>query len=148
MKKKRAYKQGIFKPLHPEKYHGTLPIIYRSGLELKYFRIFDGNPRVLAWSSESIIVPYFNPLTGRTNRYFVDNSVTMKDKEGNIKKYLVEIKPQCKLLPPPASNKRSPKNTAILQREYIQNSAKWNAASLWSQKNGYQFMIVTEKNVL
>ena len=142
-----AYKQGVFKPNNPKKYHGSVPIIYRSGLELKYFRFFDANPAILTWSSESIIVPYSNPLTGRVHRYFVDNSVTMRDKQGNIKKYLVEIKPHSKLQPPPPSNKRSAKNTALLQREYIQNKAKWLAASDWSRKHGYQFIIITEKHI-
>lgn len=146
--KRRAYKQGIFRPLNPAKYNGTLPIIYRSGLELKYFRFFDQNPAILTWSSESIVVPYPNPLTGRTHRYFVDNSVTMKDKTGTIKKYLIEIKPYSKLTPPPPSNKRSAKNTIMLQREYIQNKAKWVAASQWSEKHGYEFKIVTEKNMV
>jgi hypothetical protein len=145
---RRHYKQGVFKPLNPQKYNGTVPIIYRSGLELKYFRFFDKNPSILSWSSESIVVPYANPLTGRTHRYFVDNSVVMRNKDGVIKKYLIEIKPHSKLLPPPHSNKRSPKNTAILQREYIQNKAKWVAASEWSRKHGYQFIIITEKHMI
>ena len=142
------YKQGVFKPLNPSKYHGSTPIIYRSGLELQYFRFFDKNPAILTWSSESIIVPYYNPLTGRTHRYFVDNSVTMRDKTGTIKKYLVEIKPHSKLVPPSPSNRRSPKNTAMLQREYVQNKAKWLAASEWSRKHGYQFIIITEKHMI
>jgi len=144
----RKYKQGVFKPLNPAKYTGSLPIIYRSGLELRYFRFFDTSTAVLSWSSESIIVPYANPLTGRTHRYFVDNGVTMRNKKGEIVKYLVEIKPHSKLVPPPPSNKRSAKNTAMLQREYIQNKAKWLAASQWSQKHGYQFIIITEKHML
>jgi len=144
----RKYKQGVFKPLNPNKYTGSLTIIYRSGLELRYFRFFDTSPAVLSWSSESIIVPYANPLTGRTHRYFVDNGVTMRNKNGEIVKYLVEIKPHSKLVPPAPSNKRSAKNTVMLQREYIQNKAKWLAASQWSQKHGYQFIIITEKHML
>lgn len=146
--KTRKYKQGIFRPQNPEKYKGSLPIIYRSSLELKYFRFFDGNNAVLTWSSESIIVPYNNPLTGRVHRYFVDNSVSMRDKSGNIVKYLIEIKPHSKLLPPSSSAKRSQKNTIMLQKEYAQNKAKWDAASQWSAKHGYQFLILTEKHMI
>jgi len=145
--KGRHYKQGVFRPLNPEKYNGTLPIIYRSGLELQYFRFLDKNPRILTWSSESIVVPYQNPLTGRVHRYFVDNSATMRDEKGSIVKYLIEIKPYSKLTPPPPSNKRKPQNTVMLQREYLQNKAKWEAASQWSQKHGYKFIILTEKNM-
>jgi hypothetical protein len=146
--KKRHYKQGVFKPLNPTKYSGTYPIIYRSGLELRYFRFLDKNPKILQWSSESIIVPYTNPLTGRVHRYFVDNMAMMRDEKGNIVKYLIEIKPYSKLTPPPASNKRKPQNTIMLQREYIQNKAKWTAASQWSEKHGYRFIILTEKHLI
>ena len=34
-KKSTDYKQGKFNPLNPSKYKGTLPIIYRSKMELK-----------------------------------------------------------------------------------------------------------------
>jgi hypothetical protein len=147
--KKRNYLQGTFKPVNPEKYKGTYPIIYRSSLELRYFRFLDQSKAILTWSSESVVVPYHNPLTGRTHRYFIDNTATMRDpKTGNIVKYLIEIKPHSKLQPPSSSNKRSAKNTAYLQKEYVQNKAKWTAASQWSDKHGYKFLILTEKNII
>jgi len=147
MKRKRVskFKQGIFKPNHPEKYKGTYPILYRSSYELKYFRWCDHNPAVLKWGSESIIIPYQNPLTGKLSRYFVDSNITVKTKTGEIKKYLIEIKPQIQTQPP-----KPTKNTKSLlrrQAEYIKNRAKWQAAEEWSKKKGYEFTILTEKHL-
>jgi len=147
MNKKRTskFKQGIFTPSYPEKYKGSTPIFYRSSYEIKYFRWCDHNPAVISWGSESIIIPYPNPLTGRLSRYFVDCNVTIKGKDGTIKKYLIEIKPSIQTMPPkPGKNTRS-----LLRRqaEYVKNQAKWTAATEWSRKKGYEFCILTEKEL-
>ncbi len=147
MNRKRTskFKQGIFNPVNKEKYKGTLPILYRSSYELKYFRWCDHNPAVISWGSESIIIPYQNPLTGRVSRYFVDSNITVKTKTGELKKYLIEIKPSVQTLPPkPGKNTRS-----LLKRqgEYVKNRAKWQAAEQWSKKKGYEFTILTEKHL-
>ena len=86
-----GYKQGVFKPQNSKKYLGSSYPVYRSGWELKFFRWADLNERVLAWGSETIIVPYINPLDNKVHRYFVDNFVIFKDKEGNKQKFLIEI---------------------------------------------------------
>lgn len=150
MNRKRVskFKQGIFRPNHPEKYKGTQPIIYRSSYELKYMRWCDHNPAVLKWGSESIVIPYQNPLTGKISRYFVDSNITIQGKDGSLKKYLIEIKPSVQTLPPqPNKNGRNPKSLLRRQAEYIKNRAKWEAATQWSKKKGYEFTILTEKHL-
>jgi hypothetical protein len=147
MQRKRTskFKQGIFNPVNKEKYKGTLPILYRSSYELKYMRWCDHNPAIISWGSESIIIPYQNPLTGRVSRYFVDSNITLKTKNGELKKYLIEIKPAIQTIPPkPSKNTRS-----LLRRqaEYVKNRAKWDAAVQWSKKKGYEFTILTEKHL-
>ena len=147
MNKKRTskFKQGVFNPTHPEKYKGTLPIFYRSSYELKYMRWCDHNPSIISWGSESIIIPYHNPLTGNISRYFVDCNVTLKTKDGIIRKFLIEIKPSVQTIPPKPS-----KNTKSLlrrQAEYVKNRAKWQAAEAWAKKKGYEFTILTEKHL-
>ncbi len=143
-KRTSKFKQGVFRPDHPEKYKGTTPILYRSSYELKYMRWCDHNPAVVSWGSESIIIPYQNPLTGRVSRYFVDSNITLNTKDG-LKKFLIEIKPSIQTVPPkPTRNTRS-----LLRRqaEYIKNRAKWDAATQWSKKKGYEFTILTEKHL-
>jgi len=147
MNRKRTskFKQGIFNPVNKEKYKGTFPILYRSSYELKYFRWCDHNPAVISWGSESIIIPYQNPLTGRVSRYFVDSNITVKTKTGELKKFLIEIKPSIQTLPPKPS--RNTKSLLRRQAEYVKNRAKWEAATQWSKKKGYEFTILTEKHL-
>jgi len=144
-KRTSKFKQGIFKPDHPEKYKGTQPILYRSSYELKYMRWCDHNPAVISWGSESVIIPYQNPLTGKVSRYFVDSNITLKTKEGNFKKYLIEIKPSVQTVPPKPT--RNTKALLRRQAEYVKNRAKWEAAEQWSKKKGYEFTILTEKHL-
>ena len=139
------FKQGLFKPSNPDKYKGSLPIIYRSSYELRFMRWADHNPAIVSWGSESIIIPYPNPLTGRVSRYFVDNNITIKSKDGVIKKYLIEIKPSIQTLPPKAT--RNTKSLMRKQAEYVKNRAKWQAATEWSKRKGYEFTIITEKHL-
>jgi hypothetical protein len=147
MKKNRKFRQGIFRPLRPEKYRGNVnQIIFRSGLELRAMKFLDANPNILEWSSEETIIPYQNPLTGRVSRYFVDIYAKMKDKQGNIKKFLIEIKPHSQTLPP-NQKQRNMKTLRYQQAEYVKNQAKWQAAMQWSQKHNQTFVILTEKQL-
>jgi hypothetical protein len=139
------FKQGLFKPVNESKYKGTHPIIYRSSYELRFMRWADHNPNIISWGSESIVIPYPNPLTGRVSRYFVDNNITLKTKDGTTKKFLIEIKPSIQTLPPKAT--RNTKSLLRRQAEYIKNQCKWKAATEWAKKKGYEFTILTEKHL-
>lgn len=141
--KKHGYKQGIFYPQHGKKYVGKTPIIYRSGWELKFFRWCDVNENVLEWTSESVIIPYVNPLNGRPRRYFVDNSVVIKEGD-KIARYLVEIKPKKQTVPPKRSNRKKQSTMLYESTMYVQNKAKWEAAEKWCKKRRYKFLILTE----
>jgi hypothetical protein len=144
-KRTRTFRQGTFACKHPEKYKGTFPILYRSAWESKVMLMLDNNPNIISWGSESVVIPYQNPLTGRTSRYFVDFNITMRDKEGNLKKFLIEIKPYSQTLPPVQT-----RNTRSLQRrqaEYIKNQKKWEAAQQWCKAKGYNFCVLTEKHL-
>ena len=148
MNRKRTskFKQGIFRPVYPEKYKGTFPILYRSSWEGRMMRWCDHNPSVISWGSESVVIPYQNPLTGKVSRYFVDFNVQLRDKQGQLKKFLVEIKPHSQTLPPSQQVKNT-KALARRQAEYIKNQAKWKAATEWSVKKGYEFVVLTEKHL-
>lgn len=105
----------------------------------------DSNPNILSWGSESVIIPYPNPLTGRVSRYFVDFNISLRDKNGNLKKFLVEVKPHSQTLPP--TQKKVTKSLLKKQAEYVKNQAKWKAATEYAQVKGYQFVILTEKHL-
>lgn len=146
MRKSNQYRQGVFRPNYPEKYKGTFPIYFRSSYELKFQKWADNNPNVLSWGSETIIIPYQNPLTGRISRYFTDFNITLKDKQGEIKKFLIEIKPSSQLTPPSQKGK-STKSLMRQQAEYIKNQAKWKAAFEYAERKGMVFTILTEKHL-
>ena len=109
-------------------------------------RMLDLNPNVLEWSSEETIIPYQNPLTGRVSRYFVDFYAKMRDKNGEVKKFLIEIKPHCQTLPPVQKNKKT-KSLIYQQAEYAKNQAKWAAAASFAKNKGMVFTIITEKHL-
>jgi hypothetical protein len=59
LKRDKRYHQGYYNCMYPEKYIGNSPIIYRSGLELKFMRWCDKTDTILKWSSESIPIDYY-----------------------------------------------------------------------------------------
>jgi hypothetical protein len=144
-KRNMKYKQGIFIPNHPEKYKGSTPIIMRSSYEFRFARWADNNPAVISWGSETIIIPYQNPMTGRLHRYFVDFNITLKIKDGTFKKYLIEIKPHNQTLPPKPG--RNTKSLLRRQAEYVKNQCKWKSAQEWCNKKSYEFCVLTEKHL-
>lgn len=146
-KKNRNFKQGIFRPKNPDKYTGTLPIIYRSGLELKSFRYLDNNPNVLSWGSESVVIPYQSPVDGKLHRYFVDLVASLKSKDGNIKKLLIEVKPEKQTKPPILSSRKKQTTLIYEKHQWIINQAKWSAAKSWCNKKNYLFIILNEKHL-
>lgn len=141
-----ASHKGLFTPQRDEKYRGSRPIVFRSGLELNFFRWCDRNDRVLQWGSESVVIPYLSPKDGRMHRYFVDSVLLLKTDTGT-KKFLIEIKPEKQTMPPTQSLRKSKKNLLYEQISWAVNSSKWEAAKGWCQKNGFTFIILTEKDL-
>lgn len=146
--KRRKYHQGKFHPYNKIKYKGNAnAIVYRSGLELKYFKHFDLNPNILEWSSEEVVIPYISPKDGKYHRYFVDNYLKVKTSSGKIKKYLVEIKP-LKFTKEPKKRKGQHQRTferAVLT--WLVNDAKWCAAKKWCKKSNMEFIFLTEHDL-
>lgn len=86
------FKQGFYKPVHPEKYVGDVNnIIYRSNWEKLVMHYMDNNAAVLKWSSEEIIIPYI--FLEKKRRYFPDFYAEIVDKDNITTKYLIEVKP-------------------------------------------------------
>lgn len=144
MKKNSKYRQGIFVPTNLDKFIGERAV-YRSGLELKFFRFCDNNANVLKWGSENIKIPYFNKLTGRTHRYHIDNYVVIREGD-KVTKYCVEIKPYKQTLPPTTKYKKK-SNLIYEQKAYVTNQCKWEAAKKYCEGRGYKFLILTEREI-
>jgi hypothetical protein len=143
----RNYLQGKYILRNPSKYVGDPKnIVFRSSWELKLLRFFDSNPNVLKYSSEEIVIPYYDKATGRNRRYFVDFAAMIKQKDGVVKKYLIEVKPLKQTIAP---KKKSNNSKGYLEEvtTYITNRCKWDAAEDFCKKNGWEWMILTEKNL-
>ena len=141
-----AYK-GKYYPSFPRKYKGDpTNIIFRSLWERKFMVYCDKNANVLEWASEEIAIPYVSPVDQRSHRYFPDFYMKVKETDGAIKKYVIEVKPlkQCS---PPKKPKRQTKGYIREAFEYAKNQAKWKEAREWCADRQWEFKVVTEKEL-
>ena len=139
--------RGFFQPQNPHKYLGNLSqIVYRSSYEVRFMKWCDLNESVLQWGSEEVIIPYISPADNKTHRYFVDFFIKIKTKDGFIKKYLVEVKPY-RFTQEPVTPKRKTKNFINEVVQWAVNTAKWNSARKVASTMGWEFMLITEKDL-
>jgi hypothetical protein len=139
--------KSIYKPSYPEKYIGNPNnIICRSSWERKFCRWCDLNENILAWGSEEIRIKYYDPVRKRVRTYYPDFIMKVKESTGEIKKYIVEIKPQRQTMPPKQKSKvtRSYLNEVYT---YATNQAKWKAAEEFCKDNMLEFKIITENEL-
>lgn len=135
-----SYSQGNFTPKYPEKYIGSFPIKFRSSWEQQFMLVLDNHPNVLQWASESVKIPYINPLTGKQTVYVPDFLIVYIDKNSKKHSELVEIKPLKETLTENAKTKKDKLRVAL-------NMAKWKAAYKWCGKRGLQFRVMTEEQL-
>ena len=142
-----AYK-GRYTPKNPKKYKGDYHnIIYRSSWERKFMVYCDNSDNILEWGSEEIIIPYLSPWDGKLHRYFPDFYIKVKRKDGNIKKMIVEIKPE-KYTKPPVMPKKKTKSYVKDVYEWGRNEAKWKSALEYCKDRGMDFLILTEQHLM
>lgn len=138
---------GIYRANNPNKYKGNpMNIIYRSLWELKFMKFCDNNPSVIEWGSEEVVIPYRSPIDGRVHRYYVDFYIKVLTKTGELKKYLIEIKPKNQTAPPPPT-KRQTKLYKDKVLTFIKNQAKWQAANNFCETRQMKFLILTEDHL-
>lgn len=139
--------KGIYRVENVAKYRGDITqVVYRSSWELRFMKWCDHNSSILEWGSETVIIPYISPVDNRVHRYFVDFYVKVKDSANNIRKYLIEIKPE-KFTKPPIKPKRITKKFIDEVFQYGVNDAKWKAAFEFCEDRNMKFMILTEKDL-
>ena len=141
-----AYK-GKYYPSFPRKYKGDpTNIIYRSLWERKFMVYCDKNQNILEWASEEIAIPYRSPIYNRVHRYFPDFYMKVKETNGKIKNYVIEVKP-AKQTKPPKKPKRQTKGYIREAYEYARNQAKWKMAKEYCADRQWEFKVVTEKEL-
>jgi len=143
----KKFLQGKYKPQNPQKYKGDpTNIIYRSSWERKFLVYCDNNKNIIEYSSEEIALPYRSPLDNRVHRYFPDFYIKVKESNGQIKKYLVEIKPKKQTVEPQIKQRKT-KQYIYEVTEWAKNQAKWKAAREFCEDRQWQFKIVTEDDL-
>ena len=139
---------GKFKPKNYKKYKGDpTRIIYRSLLERRFMVWCDNNENVIEWGSEELQITYKSPVDKRTLRYFPDFYIKYINKEGQVIREIIEVKPHKQLFPP-KEPKRKSKRFFSEVTTYIINQAKFSVAREYCEDRKLKFRILTEKEIL
>ena len=134
-----------YKPEYPRKYKGDPNnIICRSSWERKFCRWCDLNENILEWGSEEFCIPYRSPVDRRVHRYFPDFIIKVKEQTGDVKRYVIEVKPKKQTRPPVQTTKKRTKTYINEVKTYAVNEAKWKAADEWCKDRLLEFKIITE----
>jgi len=134
------FRQGIYTVKNPGKYVGKGTPRYRSGWEMTFMMFLDSNDNIVQWASESISIPYRNPITGKQSMYVPDFLVTYRGRDNTTRAELIEIKPKKQSL---IESKMSDRDRAIVAVNY----AKWDAATKWARRNGLTFRVINEDQI-
>lgn len=133
--------QDWYTPKNPEKYIGKHNPRYRSSWELVFMQFCDNNKHITHWASESIVIPYKHPFTGKITNYYPDFFVVYENKHGKRLAEVVEIKPRKQsLIESKAASQKDRMVVAI-------NHAKWQAATAYCRANGFVFRVITEDDI-
>jgi len=116
--------RGRYRPVNEHKYQGNIKkITYRSLWERRFMLYCDRSDQIVTWSSEELHIPYVGP-DEKWHNYYPDFVVETSDGRTIV----VEIKPG-------------------FQRGYKVNKAKWDTARKYCKGHGYEFRVLTEKEL-
>ena len=134
------FAQGAYVVKNKEKYVGRGTPRYRSGWELAFMRFLDNNDNILQWASESISIPYRNPITGKQSIYVPDFLITYRNRNNQMIAEVIEIKPKKQSV---VESKMKANERAVVAVNY----AKWDSATKWCKKQGLIFRVITEDDL-
>lgn len=135
------FAQGRFEMKNPQKYVGKKTPLARSSWEFVFMRMLDEHQGVENWASESVQIPYRDPLTGRSTIYVPDFFIVYNDKNGKKHAEIVEVKPASQTF------KEQVGKSAYNQEQYVKNLAKWEAANAWCKQKGIRFRVINEDDI-
>jgi hypothetical protein len=137
-----------YKPSNPRKYVGdSNNIICRSSWERRFCVWCDTNENILEWGSEEFWIPYRSPIDNRVHKYFPDFFIKVRESNGTIKKYVIEVKPHRQTQQPNPTPKRRTKSWLYEVKTYAVNQAKWKAATEFCADRLLEFKIITENEL-
>jgi hypothetical protein len=134
------FAQGPYTVKNAAKYVGKGTPRYRSGWEHAFMRFLDNNDHVVNWASESLSIPYRNPVTGKQSMYVPDFLITYRTRDNRMCAEVIEIKPKKQSV---IESKASARDRAVVAVNY----SKWDAATKWCRRQGLQFRVITEDDI-
>tara|TARA_B110000008_G_scaffold121243_1_gene123794 strand:+ start:21 stop:434 length:414 start_codon:yes stop_codon:yes gene_type:complete len=120
--------KGKYTPNKKEKFLGKRMPVYRSMWERRFMIYCDRSENILEWDSESVHIPYISPKDDRWHNYYPDFYIKYINKNNQIIKALIEIKPH-------------------FQKKWDINVAKWVACQKHCNKQNIEFKVLTEKEL-
>jgi len=108
-------------------------------------KYFDDHPNIVWWSSEELAIPYISPVDGKRHRYFPDFIIKVQRKDETVMTYVIEVKPEAQTKKP--TQKKKTKKFLQEAATYAVNQMKWKAADEFCHEHGWQFKILTEKDL-
>lgn len=149
LKKSGKYKSlhGVYTPMNMTKYKGKGLPQFKSKLELKLMAYLDKSSAVIDWCYEPFSIKYEDKSVldannkGTIRKYYVDFAATIKTPLAT-KKVWIEVKSINEVL----LSKKAKKNINETQL-YIKNMSKWTVAKKLAKVHGFEFMIVTDRDL-
>jgi hypothetical protein len=137
-----AYK-NIFTPTNIKKYIGSQKQIKcRSLWERQFCKYLDENKNVIQWGYECLQIPYII-MNENKKRVYIPDFVIKTQKDDKIKITVVEIKPSRQTKNPNARKRKNIQECLI----YAMNDSKWKYAKEFCLNRGWNFLILTEKEL-
>jgi len=149
-KGKSGFYIGEYKVENKKKYIGAKNPVYRSSWESRFCYFCDHSPSIKKWGFECLEIPYLSAIDKRIHRYYPDFYFEEVDKNGNERKFVIEVKPASQTRPPkkPKNNNRKARKRYIYEAHtYVTNRCKWDAAREFCAKRGLEFKIITEREL-
>lgn len=160
------YNRGTFIPKNVDKcfnyngqYPDAKPITFRSSWEKILCNFCDMQENVLAYGSEILELPYYSEIDNKMHRYVTDFVMVTKSRDGSIKKWVIEVKPESQaarldehgnLIMPKPPKKPTQRRLALWQERcnvIRRNNEKWSVAKEFCYKKGYIFKVITEREL-
>lgn len=134
------FAKGLYQIKNKQKYIGRKSPVFRSSWESTFMMFLDNHPSILQWASESIRIPYRDPLTNKQKGYYPDFFIIYVDALGQKHAEIVEIKPASQ-----TGQKKT--KSAVNNAQIIKNHAKWQCAMQYCEMNGIKFRLLTENEM-
>tara|TARA_R100000315_G_C5235526_1_gene147399 strand:- start:1860 stop:2294 length:435 start_codon:yes stop_codon:yes gene_type:complete len=137
-----------YNPQNKSKYIGDpTKIVCRSLWERRVCKYLDENINVIRWGSEEIAIPYYSPVDKKMHRYYPDFIAEIKSSDNSVKTYVIEVKPK-KQTKAPEKKKKKTKSYIRECMTFAVNEAKWKSANKVCVNKGWDFIILTEDDIL